>query len=221
MTCDDFQIAFDQQQAGAPSAIAAAEVAAHVATCASCTAYVAVSEQVSTSMSSTLSRSAAPLEIDAIFMRVAEARRGLARSVVLLPVTIAAVMFFYFAAERGFTPRGIGASLVGAVGGAAVGYAMMRVMMHRRLAELRTLEGRYGDTLLTGWRDELDRRIRTERQNWWVLPLVLFVFHAVFFGPTLPALPIVALEILYLAIPIPISVRRYQRLVRERDLLGG
>jgi hypothetical protein len=43
MTCDDYQIAFDQQRAGASPRIEAAALDAHVATCADCAAYVSLS----------------------------------------------------------------------------------------------------------------------------------------------------------------------------------
>jgi len=39
----------------------------------------------------------------------------------------------------------------------------MRLWFRRRLAELASLDHGSGDALLIGWRGELDRRIRTER----------------------------------------------------------
>jgi len=221
MTCDDYQIAFDQQHAGASSAIAAAELDAHVAACAGCTAYVSLSEQVSNSMMTTLSRSPAPLDADAILGRVADFRRRTSRSLVLFPVFVGVVMLGYFVAVRGFSLRAVIASLVGVTIGALACYGFLTLVLRRRLVDLQALESRSGDALVAGFRAELDRRIRTERQAWWVLPLLLAILHLTFVGMTAPTLPYLVFEILYLAIPLPISIVRYRRLVRTRALLGA
>lgn len=220
MTCDDYQIAFDQRHAGVSSVIPAAELDAHVAACAACTAYVSLSEQVSNSMMTTLSRSPAPLDADTILARVTALRRQMARSLVLLPVFVGVVMFGYFIAERGFSLRAVIASLVGVAVGAVACYAFLRLVLRRRVADLQALESQSGDALVAGFRVELDRRIRTERQAWWVLPLLLVVLHLTFVGMTAPTLPYLVFEILYLAIPLPISIVRYRRLVRARAVLG-
>jgi hypothetical protein len=220
MTCDDYQIAFDQQHAGVSSAIASAAFDAHVAACAGCTAYVSLSEKVSNAMMTTLSRSPAPLDAGAILDRVADYRRRMTRSLVAFSVVVGVVMLGYFVVVRGFSLRGLIASLVGAVVGASVGYGVLMLMFRRRLADLKALETQSGEALVVGLRAELDRRIRTERQNWWVLPIILVGFHLMFVGLAAPSLPYLIFEICYLAIPLPISITRYRRLVRERALLA-
>lgn len=221
MTCDDYQIAFDQQHAGVSSAISAAEFDAHVAECAACTAYVSLSEKVSSSMMTALSQSPAPVDVDAILGRVTDFRRHMARSLTLFPLAVGVVMLAYFVAIEGFSLRGLIASLVGAAFGTGVGYGVLALILRRRLAGLRALEGRSGGELVAGWRAELDRRIRNERQAWWLLPLLLAIFHQRFVGFAAPPLPYLVFEICLLAIPLPISIVRYRRLVRERALLGA
>ena len=220
MTCDDYQIAFDQLHAGALRR-RAQRTHAHVATCAACTAYVALSEKVSASMMTTLAQSPAPLDANAILGRVAELRRSMARSLAVFPLLIGLVMLGYFIVERGFSLRGVIASLVGVAVGAAACYGFLTLMLRRRLAGLKALESRSGDALVAGLRSGLDRRIRTERQAWWVLPLVLVGLHLAQVGLAAPSLPFLVFEICYLAIPLPITIVRYRQLVRERALLDA
>lgn len=221
MTCDDFQIALDQRQAGVPSAIAAADVDAHVATCATCTAYVSLSEKVRMSMMSTLSRSPAPPDAAKILARITDLRRNIARSVALVPILVGIVMLGSFISMRGFSLRALIVSLVSVGVGGIVAYGFLALVMKRRMAELAALERTSGHTLVAGLRAELDRRIRNERQAWWFLPLLLVGFHLAFVGLAAPPLPYLVLDVCYLAIPLPISIVRYRRLVRERAVLGA
>lgn len=220
MTCDDYQIAFDQRQAGVGSSIPVADVDAHVAGCAACTAYVSLSEQVSSAMMTTLSQSPPPLDADAILGRVIDFRRRMTRSVALFPLAVGVVMLGYFVAVRGVSLRGVLASLMGAAVGTAVGYGVLTPMLRGRLAGLKALESRSGEALVAGLRAELDRRLRSERQAWWLLPLLLAVFHLNFVGWAAPSLPYLVFELCYLAIPLPFGIVRYRRLARERALLG-
>jgi hypothetical protein len=221
MTCDDYQIAFDQQQAHVSSAISAAELHAHVATCAECAAYVSVSEQVSTSMMTTLARSPAPLDLDAILARVGHLRRDLTRSLVKVLLIVGVLMVSFFVGFHGFSPRGLLAGLVGAGVGGAVAYGVLRLIFRRRLAELQALESTSGTALIAGLRAELDRRIRTERQAWWLLPMILAAYHVSAFGFAAPNLPFLLIDICYPTVVLPTSIARYRRLVRERALLDG
>ncbi len=221
MTCDDYQIAYDQQQAGATAATPAAELDAHVAACATCTAYVALSEKVSTAMMTTLAHSPAPLDTDAFLDRIGQFRRQAARTMAVIPLLAGVITLCDLVSERGFTVRGVLISLVSAAVGAIAGYGVLALILRRRISGLKALERRSGDALVAGLRAELDHRIRTERQAWWLLPLLLAVFHLTNIGLTVPALPYLVLEIACLAIPLPITVVRYRRLVRERALLSS
>ncbi len=214
MTCDDYQIAFEQQRAGASSAVPRSELDAHVATCAACVAYVSVSEKVSTSMMTTLSQSPAPLDADAILRRVTAFRRGMTRALILFPLAIGLATLGRFIVEGQFSLR---AGLLGVAVGTAVCYGFLALMLRRRLAGLKALESSSGDALVVGLRAELDRRIRIERQAWWLLPPILVGYHLVESASYLPYV----FDMCFLAIALPISIVRYRRLVRERALLAA
>jgi hypothetical protein len=171
-------------------------------------------------MMTTLSKSPAPLDAAAILGRVTDFRRRMARSLALFPLVIGVMMLGYFVVAQGFSLRGLIASVVGAAIGTGVGYGVLTLMLRRRLAGLKAVATRSGDGLVAGLRAELDRRIRNERQAWWLLPILLAVFHLTFVGFAAPSLAYLIFEICYLAIPLPISIVRYRRLVRERALLG-
>jgi hypothetical protein len=217
MTCDDFQIAFDQQQAGVSSAMSTAEVGAHVATCAACTAYVSVSEKLSHAMTTAISGSPAPLQLDAMLARVTDARRRLTRSLVAVPVVVGLVLLPYFVFVLGISVAG---SVIGLGVATLVVYGLFAVIHRRRVATLVALDRQSGDGLVHGLRVELDRQIRNDRQAWWVLPLLLVLFHLTNFGLAAPPVAVLVLEFCYLAVPLPLIAVRYRRLVRERALLG-
>jgi hypothetical protein len=214
MTCDDYQIAFEQQRAGASSAITRDELDAHVATCAACTAYVSVSEKVSSSMTTTLSQSPAPLAADAILVRVSAFRRGMTRYLIVFPLAIGLATLVRFVIQGEFSLR---ASLLGTAVGTAVCYGYLRLVLQRRMADLKALERSSGDGLVAGFSAELDRRIRLERQAWWVLPPILVGYHLL---ETESVMPYV-FDVCFVAIVLPISIVRYRRLVRERALLDA
>ena len=68
-------------------------------------------------------------------------------------------------------------------------------------------------------RTELDRRLRLEVQNRWVLPIVLAAFHLKFVGWAWPSGGLLAFEVCFLVV-FPLSFLRYRRAKRERALLG-
>jgi len=223
-SCDDYQIAFEQRHAGAPTIVAVGELEAHVATCDVCARYVSVSREVSQSMSATISTAPPLPSADELVARIAASTRQLRRARVALPVAISLVRVIWQLAGRDepWTPRAIAGVLVGAIAGCGVGFAVITWLLRRPLAELHALDTASPAGLLVGWRRELDRRVRIERQAWWLLPLLLVAFQLVAVGGRVPGGRELVFEALYavaMAIVIPISVHRYRRLVRERDQL--
>jgi hypothetical protein len=210
MTCDDFQIAFDQRHAGAPAAISSTDVDAHVATCAVCTAYAALSAELAGSISTE------PLPgVETIVARAAATTRKLRRERIALPLFVSGVLV---ALQLATLDRSVVAILGGAVGGYVAGYFIFGWLMRRPLAALHALGGASHDDVLASWRTELDRRIRNERHTWWLLPALLVPLHVL-----ADSTPYRVLEIAYaaaLVVVLPLSVRRYRQLVRERAELG-
>lgn len=218
MTCDDYQIAFDQLAAGATSPLSAAEVDAHVAVCATCTAYASLSRKVHERMMNTISISPPPVSLDAMRARIAHFRRQATRGVTIFPVVFGVLMMIMERFILPSHPTWI-ASVVTAIVGAAVAWALLAFLTKRRIASLKALHTTSDDGLVAGFRAELDRRIRNEVQGWWVLPIVLAAFHWRFVGWALPSGPLLAFELCYLAL-FPLGIVRYRRVKRERALLG-
>jgi len=205
MTCDDYQIAFDQQH----------DVGAHVATCAECAAYVSLSGKLSRSMLTAFSAAPPLPTTDHILARIRDANRRLRRSMVLAMLAPAIAVLAWRLAIDSVTPRTVLAALAGAIAGYAVAWVVLAVMMRKHLANLTDVTDP-----IARWRRELDRRIRNERQAWWLLPVLLAVGHLSIIGWRAPSLGWLVVEILYLAIPLPLSAWRYRRAVRERAKLG-
>lgn len=220
MTCDDYQIAYDQHQAGMSVASSAVEVDAHVAACAACTAYVSLSRKVAASMLNTISSSPPVLDVDAMRARVANLRRQAGRAPLIASLVFAPALFLLMQALAGWhSQRAIFANVLTAALAGCLFYVVQTRFQRRHLVDLTALEIKSGDDFAVGLRAELDRRIRTERQGWWVLPIVLVAFHWRFFGSGLPSGPVLAFELCYLAL-IPLGLVRYRRAKRERALLG-
>ena len=97
--------------------------------------------------------------------------------------------------------------------------------MPRLVSHLDTRSDAYIDNaahmgeLVGGLRAELDRRLRSETRGWWAYALPGILFHWQFVGWRLPSGPVLAFELLYLAL-IPLAIVRYRRAKRERALLG-
>lgn len=218
MTCDDYQMAFDQLAAGATSPLSAGEVDAHVAACATCTAYASLSRKVHERMMNTISISPSPLALDVMRARIAHFRRQARRGVTIFPVAFGALTLIM---QRFIVPSHPSwiAAVVTAVAGAAIAWAILAFLTRRRLASLTELHTTSDDGLVAGLRAELDRRIRNEVQGWWVLPIVLAAFHWRFVGWALPSGPLLVFELCYLAL-FPLGIVRYRRAKRELALLG-
>jgi len=219
MTCDDYQIAFDQHQAGGHPAVSLAEVTAHVATCAACAAYVSISQKVSESMTTTLAQSPPALDLGAIAAQVSHLRRRMVRGVITFSLAMGAAVLAYNLAAHGVSLRSVIVRVVGAVVGTAACYGVLALWQRRRIARLAALERMSGEALLTGWRAELERQMRTERQAWWLMPLLVVLFQATNVGWAWPSPLYLVFEIACLAIALPITIVRYRRLARERALL--
>jgi hypothetical protein len=221
MTCDDYQIAFDQQQAAVPSSISAAKFEAHVAACAACTAYVSLSRKVATSMLNTMALSPPVLDVDAMRTRVTNFRRQARRGPLKASLLFAPLFFLLMESLAGWSsPRAAITNAMIAAFAGCLFYVFQIHFQRRQLANLTALEIKSGDDLAVGMRAELDRRVRNERQGWWVLPIVLVAFHWRFLGWELPSGLFLAFELCYLAL-IPLGVVRYRRAKRERALLGA
>ena len=218
MTCDDYQIALDQRQAWVHSALSAAELDDHVAACAACTAYVSLSRKVAASMMNTISLAPPVLDVDAMRAHVTKFRRQARRALTLWPVVFGAAMLLNRVVVD--WPATWTQAVISAVISTAIAYALMAHRTRRHIAELRALEAKSGDEMLAGLRAELDRRVRNERQGWWVLPIVLVAFHWQFVGWTWPSGALLMFELCYLAL-IPLGLVRYRRAKRERALLDA
>ena len=219
MTCDDVQIAFEQQTAGVVAALSTAELDAHVSTCAACTAYIALSKELSDSL--TMPTGDLP-DVGAIASRAAGDARKLRRATIAIPLFVTAVLVALRLATVDVTPRALIGTLVGAAAGYAAGYIAFRWLLRRPIAELQGLDRAMPFDLIASWRRELDRRIRNERQAWWLGPTLLVAFHLIVAGIGVPPTPYLVFELACLAalaVILPVTVRRYRRLRRERELL--
>ena len=216
MTCDDYQIAFDQLAAGASTSVSAAEVDAHVAACAACTAYASLSRKLSVSLMNTLSMSPPPLDLDAMRVRIDRLRRRTRRWMALGPA-----FFFAWGVFIQVVVHRVGAdfAVISSLFGALLFYAVWAAWTRRYTAAIAALEAKSGDDLVVGLRAELDRRVRSERDGWWVLPIVLALYHWKFAGLAMPSLRILIVEIVLVSL-VPLAIVRYRRAKRERALLG-
>jgi hypothetical protein len=222
MTCDDYQIAFEQQLAGPPGPIAPAELEAHVAACASCAAYLTVSRKVSESMSTALSLSPAPLGLEAMRERIALEHRRARRGYWFAPLIAVAVMVLTNLEDLASLRTAV-AVTIGALVGGAVGAAVWHAVSRRRLANLAALERASGGQLVDGFRQEIERTIRDARFALWFVPAMTAV-GLILDGNLLrgerPGLMWLVLIPLTLA-SLPISAVRLRRARRERATLGA
>jgi hypothetical protein len=218
MTCDEYQIAFDQLAVGASSTVPAAEVDAHVTTCAACTAYVSLSRKVTARMTNTISASPPPLDIAAMRARVSTFRRRANLWLVIWPVSVFTSLLLLTQVVVPGNTWGTHAVPTAALA-TVFGWALFAFHTRRQLSRLTAIEVASGDGLVARFRAELDRRVRTERQGWWVLPIVLVGFHWRFVGWALPSGPLLVFELCYIAL-FPLGIVRYRRAKRERALLG-
>jgi hypothetical protein len=223
MTCDDYQVAADQLAAGASATIAAAELDAHVATCAACTAYASMSRRMTDSMLNTIALSTPPLDLAAMRARIMRFRRQATRGLMIWPLAFGAAMFIcQLTFPAGARWAGAGswkAAAFGSVIACALTTVVMALYIRRHVAGLTALQARSGDDLVAGVRAELDRRIRNERQGWWFLPIVLALFHWRFVGWALPSGALLVYELCFVPL-FPLGIVRYRRAKRERALLA-
>jgi len=156
MTCDDYQIGFEQRSAGTESAIPAAKLDAHLATCEVCLAYVAASRKVQDSMLGSLGTVPSAPDLEAMRTLVARRRRTLQQAPVIAAVLMALGVFAIGAWQRG------GRDLSPLIAQAAVFGVVMAiaatVFARRRDGQLARAEHRGGTALLHGLRGELERR---------------------------------------------------------------
>ncbi len=218
MTCDDYQIALDQLAAGASALVSAAEVDAHVASCAACAAYASLSRKVSQTMMNTLTISPPPLDLEAMRVRVRRFRRQVTRGLLLWPLLFGVGLMVLNRFVVGW-PGSWSREILSTALATAFAFALVAVQLRRHATRLTALEATGDAELLDGLRAELDRRIHNERQGWWVLPIVLVLFHWQFAGLAAPPVPILVYEVCLLAL-VPVGIVRYRRAKRERALLG-
>lgn len=214
MTCDDFQIAFEQHGADAVAAIPREEVDEHFAACATCTAYASASRKVAASMSTAIAT--APFDADSVRAQIKQTTE---KSTLWVPLS---TLFFGLTqvplqlhSASGKVPQ----ALVAAAIATALWYVGMRFITRRRGVQLSKLSMRTGDDLVVGWRAEMDRRVKQEAQGWYVFPILVVVIQAVFAGTSLPTPFVFAMELLMLAM-LPLTFIRHRRAKRERALLG-
>lgn len=216
MTCDNYQIAFEQQMAGVSAAVADAQLAAHIAGCATCAAYVRVSREVSESVASTLTLSPAPLGLEAMTAHIERERRRTMRGFVVGPLIFAAGLTLARLADSSPT-AGL---FVGTAISAALFAAFVVYGGRRRLAQLAALERATGGELVAGLRRDLTREIRQLRPARYVLPICVVATYAdLLLWPRMPDFFELAVAAGMLVL-VPYLVLRHRRLVRERDLLG-
>jgi len=216
MTCDDYQIAFEQQMAGASTAVTAAQVAEHVTGCASCAGYVTVSRKVSESVANTLTLSPALPDLEAMTAHIGRERRRTVRGLVLGPLIFGAGLLLARLADSSAT-AGL---LVGTAISAVLFAAFVAYRVRRRLAQLAALERVTGGELVTGLRRDLTHEIGQLRSTRYVFPICLLaLFLDDLLSLRVPDVFKLALAAAVLAM-VPYLVRRHRRLVRERALLG-
>jgi hypothetical protein len=215
MTCDDYQIAFEQLEAGASAPIGRAELDAHVAGCAECAPYVAVSRKASQTMSaSTTLAPVPPFELIADFVsheRHQLSLRGAGWASLFLvgmfTIDTLGGMPLDEAIAKSFT------TLVVTV----IGVVLWR---RHRLRTLGRIERQGSAQLLELMKRELDQRIRAAKTVRWLSPLLLGMMYLLYAEPGALELHHVAYAVAMLAIAwiwTPIAGRRARR---ERELLG-
>lgn len=181
MTCDDFQIAFDQQRAGVTPAIAADELAAHISGCPACTAYVSLSEQVAAAMTTALLTAPTPPAADSILARVVSERRRVKFFAVITPLSMFALVLILHL-RSGFELRSLFAPLASISLGMATGIPLYLM----RLRRLRGIELAAPISRNDAWRADLTRKLRLN----YVFAAVMTVFvtglHLFSHGLTLP-----------------------------------
>ena len=212
MTCDDFQIAFEQLQAGAESAVSAAVVDAHINTCAACTAYVALSQKVSTAMSNTISLAPTPPTIEAMRGFVAKMRKDtmvrLAAPLVLYAIAAIVHLLHYgtLPSKHQFVLMGLTSSLI-------------YVIFFKRIARLNALQNADDGEFVGAMRAELTRRIRVSALLLVVATHAIFIAHVATYGLAMPT-PMMSVFIVAAIIVLPFNVIRLRRLIRERAQLA-
>ena len=216
MTCDDNQIAFDQHAAGATASISVADVEAHVATCEACTAYVALSRKVTMAMLTSVAD--APFDRDAMRAKIDAIQTRAARWPFLGAVLSGGLLL----ANRlwGNWPGPLRQTVIMVAVTTLGTFALWTYFTRRYVRSLASLRTKSGQELVVGMRAELDRRMRREREGWWVIPILLVAYHAQFVGLAWTRWDwTLAMELLLLA-TIPIGIVRYRNAKRERALLG-
>lgn len=182
MTCDDYQIAFDQQRAGVTPAIAADELAGHIAGCSACTAYVSLSEQVATAMTTTLLSAPTPPTAEAILAEATKHRRRLVMWAVIIPVYLALIMGVVFVHHGVFEWRYLAPGLLPLLVGLAIGGAVF----YARMRNLDAITRGTSAAAAGGWNKDLRWRARVTLigavvSGCWALAIQMFKF-----GTTLP-----------------------------------
>jgi hypothetical protein len=216
MTCDEYQIAFDQLAAGATPSVTRDEVDAHIAGCAACSAYVAMSRKVTDSMMTTISASPPAPALDAMH-KLLEMRRNTTRARFVGPVLFGVMMLaINLFIDRTGTVLG---AVISSLFSGALFYAAWGWLTNRHLTKLGKINTSSRDELVVGVRAELDRQLRNERQTWWLLPALLVLFHWQFAGWARPSAAVLLVELLLIA-TVARSIVRYHRAKRERALLG-
>jgi hypothetical protein len=215
MTCDDWQIAFEQRSAGAETSVSAAELDAHIASCAACTAYVALSRKVTMSLNHSIATAPPPLSLDEIRARLAKIHRRMRRAPIMSAVATAAAMMMMQLYEHPGDLGGLVAAVIGVAIGTGLVLAAMAPRRRRELAEAAAVQTASDGSLLRSYRDRLDREI-TGNRNVLILAPIVAVLLVLWKYPQWPWMVLAAGAV----VNIPVAVVAYRRRVRERALLS-
>lgn len=160
MTCDDFQIAFDQQRAGVTPAIAADDLATHISGCPACTAYVSLSEQVAASMTTALSIAPAAPTVESILARATKERRRLKLFALILPAYVLALLAVMVVVIHGGVHRGHSRLMYAPIVALGLGVAIGGVLYAWRYRLVRRVELSETSAVMSTWRKERVSRLR-------------------------------------------------------------
>jgi len=166
-SCHDFEVAIEQRLHGALDAEAAVRLAHHLTSCQACRAFEAQSRELEQAMRTHATNAIGDVDWNRLGRDLerwkkqmrAGAWKGLAAVIVAAPLL--GLVFGY------------GSIATSVVAGLAV-VVWGRIVAHRSIAEAREVEHAPG-SLLVLLRTQLDRLIRTEKQNALVLPFFTLI----------------------------------------------
>jgi len=211
-TCNDFELAIEQRLHGALDAAAEPGVAQHLAACAACRDFEASSRHLEEAMKTRATTVASEVDWSRIERGLARWKRqllagnwhGLVLLILLIPLL--AMVF---------------GDVTGGIVGGLVVVILGRIAARRAMNEARAIAGDTG-ALLFFLRRQLEKQIRTEKQNARVLPLIALLPLAGLLSHGLTPWAVIGTAmsmLLFVALALRSRYQVLPRLQRERAAL--